>query len=428
MLSSTDTKRGAQDYFDVNKFTFLSDPVPLRYGEVHNKLQAPIPLPEDLVKQFEGGKMGIVNYAIDIVFEDGSQAPLSQGYNHHYGLIMGSADVMDDLYEKYGKEVLGSSMGGGAHLFRSLRATVEEHNKHNKDKRVASFGGGSGAEERHTAHGVAAPYAHVIDTPEKFMPLIHLINTKGAKTEAGYSPLLECPCTPQREIDVARGLIDGKPPMPPFACNAQFLEAKNPSCSIALYEGGYRCCEHGNFLRDLNKQPVRDDEQVTTFRFKFTVEVREVSEDVVPLRPAGCCDVTGNTTHFGNIEYDVPKVSHARMQPSSLSHCYFFIADTPISPQCATGTPPAQCIHEATSVQPIDMALGGFGSMTRETIDPNALIDLVQITGHLHVGGISFDLYNDATGELLCHSVPTYGETHAAGDEKGYVVGMSRYV
>ena len=52
--------------------------------------------------------------------------------------------------------------------------------------------------------------------------------------------------------------------------------------------------------------------------------------------------------------------------------------------------------------------------------DPNALIDLVQITGHLHVGGISFDLYNDATGELLCHSVPTYGETHAAGDEKGY--------
>ncbi len=41
------------------------------------------------------------------------------------------------------------------------------------------------------------------------------------------------------------------------------------------------------------------------------------------------------------------------------------------------------------------------------------------------MGGLSLDLYEDATGELLCHSEPTYGTGDAAGDELGYLVGMS---
>merc|ERR1711907_79807 len=53
------------------------------------------------------------------------------------------------------------------------------------------------------------------------------------------------------------------------------------------------------------------------------------------------------------------------------------------------------------------------------------LVSLVYAVGHLHVGGLSLDLYDDETGELICHSVPKYGTGEEAGDEKGYLVGMS---
>merc|ERR1711920_1134668 len=62
---------------------------------------------------------------------------------------------------------------------------------------------------------------------------------------------------------------------------------------------------------------------------------------------------------------------------------------------------------------------------TESMADPKAQVDLVYAVGHLHVGGLSLDLYNDETGELICHSAPTYGEGLEAGNEKGYLVGMS---
>jgi len=34
-------------------------------------------------------------------------------------------------------------------------------------------------------------------------------------------------------------------------------------------------------------------------------------------------------------------------------------------------------------------------------------------------------LYDDESGELICHSEPTYGTGSAAGDELGYLTGMS---
>ena len=50
-------------------------------------------------------------------------------------------------------------------------------------------------------------------------------------------------------------------------------------------------------------------------------------------------------------------------------------------------------------------------------MDPKEVVELVYAVGHLHVGGLSLDLYDDDSGELLCHSVPKYGATEAAGDE-----------
>ncbi len=199
--------------------------------------------------------------------------------------------------------------------------------------RAAGFGGGSGAEERGVSHALAPPFSIQVDSPQAFMPLLHLINTKGAnKTEAGYSPLLECPCTAQRSFNDSNGFIDGRPPVPPFKCNQVFMDTENPSCSYDLYEGGFRCCEHGVFVVDTDEHPPEASPE-TTYFFKFTMSYLDIKhhtwhhkywDETRAVRPPACCDVTGNLTLGGNVEFDVPQVSHARVQPSSLPsflHC-----------------------------------------------------------------------------------------------------------
>jgi len=50
--------------------------------------------------------------------------------------------------------------------------------------------------------------------------------------------------------------------------------------------------------------------------------------------------------------------------------------------------------------------------------------DVVYAVGHQHAGGIGTSLHGQ-DGRLLCWSTPTYGTGHEAGNEEGYVVGMS---
>ncbi|KAK7246159.1 hypothetical protein RIF29_41019 [Crotalaria pallida] len=44
--------------------------------------------------------------------------------------------------------------------------------------------------------------------------------------------------------------------------------------------------------------------------------------------------------------------------------------------------------------------------------------------GHQHVGAIGSTLYGQ-DGKVICTSIPKYGTGKEAGNEKGYVVGMS---
>ncbi|CAO2207421.1 unnamed protein product [Urochloa humidicola] len=50
--------------------------------------------------------------------------------------------------------------------------------------------------------------------------------------------------------------------------------------------------------------------------------------------------------------------------------------------------------------------------------------DVVYAVGHQHAGGIGTSLHGE-DGRLLCWSTPTYGDGEEAGNEAGYVVGMS---
>ncbi|CAN6289016.1 unnamed protein product [Urochloa humidicola] len=50
--------------------------------------------------------------------------------------------------------------------------------------------------------------------------------------------------------------------------------------------------------------------------------------------------------------------------------------------------------------------------------------DIVYAGGHQHAGGLGTSLHGE-DGRLLCESIPTYGEGQEAGNEAGYIVGMS---
>ena len=41
------------------------------------------------------------------------------------------------------------------------------------------------------------------------------------------------------------------------------------------------------------------------------------------------------------------------------------------------------------------------------------------------MGGLDISLFNDATGELICRSEAVYGNGTEAGNESGYLVGMT---
>jgi len=224
------------------------------------------------------------------------------------------------------------------------------------------------------------------------MALIHFINMRGAPLPSLRR--FECPCTSARRIDPANDTVDGVKVLP-FQCGAELLRQSNTGCSLATYQGGYRCCEHGVFLSEKIPGPeVQPDEYRA--KFTFTYYHTELPGARAVVQPA-CCDATGDMTKQGNIEYDVPK--------------------------CAPGTAPEFCEHMISSVQPFGIPLQSGGNSS-EHFDPDEVLELVHAWGHQHVGALGMELFNEQTGQLLCRTKPRYGTGQAAGDEAGFLVGI----
>jgi len=414
--SSSSPYRGKQ-------FTVYSHPVTMEYGQVHNTFQKAVPLPEEVVKDFAGGNMVITGYQNDVVEFDSEgnpigSIPLYDCYLHHYGAILGSSEHFAEFYDEMTSNSVPVSEGGPGDdfgLHSSYRGSSAGHMnmKHiqalykgflrRKGKGGAGAGGGgSGAEERHTLHSYPAPYALEAGEINSLMPFMHLINTRGSVTPGeGYSKMAECICSSDRVFDIKNGTIDGKRPNIAFSCNLELLAQKNPSCSLETYEHGFRCCEDKWYVSEPAERAQHKD-STANFGMKFTFYYEPATPETVTLRAPGCCDVTGNISHTGQIEYDIP--------------------------QCKEGE---ECIHKAVTYQYIDLPHKGGGSGPfgpgREFHDGEE-IDIVYAAGHLHLGAegaLGISLYKDATDELLCKSTPVFGEGTEPGNEKGYVVGMT---
>lgn len=402
---------------DTMKFTIYSQPIELRYGEVYNKVQvdgtqSDHMLPEDVIKRYESGEktMAVTGFTVDIVRKTaaGEETPvkLSDHYLHHYLLYFGRINHMDKVAEAIKADQHLRHMLTGCHGMTGKGLEMLRHHlgaSGVEDSENVFFGSAAGAEYRHNPQEFQAPFRLLLRRPQAWFPTFHVINTKDDNRTV--SPLLECPCTPQRMIDPVAGTIDGKTPDPKFGCSPAFAETGNPSCNLSSYRGGWRCCEHNMFLIDTDKDcvlPGCAEKPVDTVFMKFTFEYEDATSETRDIESSACCDTTSNIQGDGNIEHDVPA--------------------------CPAGTPPNECIFVTETVQPI----GYFGAPHRRHKAASDLVDLVQAAPHLHWAGLSLELIDHETNETLCEVHHTadwsggvmYGTGDEPGNEKGYLVGL----
>lgn len=385
-------------------FTVYTPRVELRAGQVHNKMLPPMALPKDVLSKFSSGEpMAVSGYDVDIVRTgpDGAeeQVPLYDHYLHHYILYVGSESGLSDVHSEV---VSHSRLGDGLKLMKpsAALAKLQEQGK----GRYTTFGGASGAEFRHNPHRYAAPFRSMVASPETWSVTLHAINVRNSTVDDSPSPLLQCPCTPQRVINATAGTIDGETPHPPFGyCSKWMAEERNPSCSLSTYVGGWRCCEDGVFLIDTAScsDPQCTDRPKSSIRFKVTFYFDEPSAasaaPLLPLHSTACCDASSDLDGDGNIEYDVPP--------------------------CAAGTPPHECTHVVRTVQPLDWYYGpAHGPRAQRPVK------LAYAAPHLHVTGISLELQDAVTNATVCRVTRgdgvTYGGSAAAGSERAYLVGL----
>ncbi|KAI7752343.1 hypothetical protein M8C21_014830 [Ambrosia artemisiifolia] len=146
------------------------------------------------------------------------------------------------------------------------------------------------------------------------------------------------------------------------------------------YVGGLYCCYDGTQCKV--KNGVESVER--NVYLKYTVKWVDWSDSIVPVK-VYIFDVTDTWQHTGIhdclIEYDVEK------------------STTGVATNDFTST------RRSSGILPIDG-------------------DVVYGVAHQHSGGIGSALYGK-DGRVICSSKPIYGQGKSAGDEAGYIVGMS---
>lgn len=229
---------------------------------------------------------------------------------------------------------------------------------------------GLGSETRGTATHVPDPYGIEIGNPadipagyeERWMLNVHAIDTRDVEDKLGCT---ECRC------DLYNVSMDGHGrPLRPD------------------YTGGLLCCY------DRTQCKVREGFEGTkrSLYLRYTVKWVDWDDSIVPVK-IYIFDVTdtwkrlNNSTgkieeHECHVEYDVESCSASAMADNGCTD---------------------------TKKVSVPMPTGGY---------------VIYGVAHQHSGGIGSTLYGE-DGRVICSSIPTYGEGKEAGNESGYIVGMS---
>ncbi|KAD4889171.1 hypothetical protein E3N88_21244 [Mikania micrantha] len=146
------------------------------------------------------------------------------------------------------------------------------------------------------------------------------------------------------------------------------------------YVGGLYCCYDGTQCKVKNGL----ESVIRNLYLKYTVKWVDWSDSIVPVN-VYIFDVTDTWQHTGIhdclIEYDIEKYTNGG-------------------------------------------ASNDFTSTTRSSVKFPIDGDVIYGVGHQHSGGIGSALYGE-DGRVICSSKPIYGKGNDAGNEAGYIVGMS---
>ncbi|XP_021640079.2 uncharacterized protein LOC110635167 isoform X1 [Hevea brasiliensis] len=229
---------------------------------------------------------------------------------------------------------------------------------------------GLGSETRKTATHVPDPYGIEIGNPtkipagyeERWMLNVHAIDSRGVEDRLGC---IECKC------DLYNVTVDenGKPLRPD-------------------YKGGLNCCYDRTQCRLI---PGFEGVERTLY-LRYTVKWVDWDSSIIPVK-IFIFDVT-----------DTGKRINGSTEVSPESGCQI---EYEVKPCNGSGVGVDGCIDmKRTS---LTMPTGGY---------------VIYGVAHQHIGGTGSTLYGQDE-RVICSSIPTYGEGKEAGNEAGYIVGMS---
>ncbi|TDH73426.1 hypothetical protein CCR75_008086 [Bremia lactucae] len=347
---------------ETKRFTSLTPPISLPQGKVSNTFHR-LAIPK--------GPIAVYRFEADVVEKDANNeivpVPSFDAYLHHH--------------------VFGST-----HQHYDAMKTRWAPMKPKTFSRSVAFG--AGTECRGTPQEFYFPYAFMtVEGEDEWLANVHVINTRQMAPEKAHH-CLECPCTSE---DVFTNTSVNNLIFHKNSCNRQLLFENNTVCLAETYRGGLRCCENKESCLELDElERTRASDAV--YYLRYSMEYAVIVPENRPLYLAACCDASGDLQHSGNIEYDVPI--------------------------CDPSTHPG-CIHTLSTRQRLNNGSTPLGTNAPHQFEQARDVELVYAVGHQHRGGLGIQLYDDATGELLCASVPEYGSGTEAGNEDGYIIAMS---
>jgi len=219
-ISNPSSRATAVRTFRGEFFEFYGSEISTKYSEV-SWHSSKVQLPQEIVHRFDGKVMAITGVETDIVrrLANGSEeiVPCYEQYNHHYSNWMHGkgATLLREPQEMMHGHVPAAAMDGNV----ALPAWDFADSSGSGFPRVQVFSEGNGNEHQGSFKGYAKGIAQLIESPVSFVEAPMIINTNKRLTHdespghvnnkllprkslappgAGYSGLVECPCTSRK--------------------------------------------------------------------------------------------------------------------------------------------------------------------------------------------------------------------------------------
>lgn len=221
-LANSDEHRTS--YHNDEYFEIYSPPIKTKYSQVFWRMQEAVPIPIKVQERFANKIMAVTGYEVDQVrlTEKGDlSVPITWAYNHHYGAFLSNSKKAKLVQRPAGPDQMYMNHNAKEYWTAELIHDDDE-NENDGDEEIpvnVFFSEGNGGEFRLSYHGYPKGYAQLIESPDTFHinPMqIDTWNRQHLDSEyhpgplpkssripasAGYSGLIECPCSDRVDIE-----------------------------------------------------------------------------------------------------------------------------------------------------------------------------------------------------------------------------------